>query len=243
MADDPSPFEIYTKEFELRLKLIETMGKWNKEMAEAEVQWATARLTHARAATVEKINRELQIAMLELKREERRAKDRISRAENDAQKTKMLMTARKPASAISFSQAWNGFDWFLGESDSEAVLAAIELPADITHRARTNFVAILVTKPEVVDAPDEYNNFGLLKGWMQSNYFFFKSGSPVHSLTIKAMKAIQNSRTAVLADLRARLAETRDQSYEKMSELRAFLGLPAAAEKTPSVPKTGSPGT
>ena len=45
---ETTPFDMYAQEFELRLKLIEIVEKWNKDMAEAEVKWAEANLTMRR---------------------------------------------------------------------------------------------------------------------------------------------------------------------------------------------------
>jgi hypothetical protein len=176
------------------------------------------------------------IAKQQLKREERLAKDRISRARNDAGKTRILVSARKPSDAIGFSQAWSAFDYFLGESASDAVLEAIELPVGPSHRKSANFVSVLVNGM-VTDAPAETENFGLLKGWMQANYLFFKSGTPPHIVTVKAMKAINQSRKEVIEALEEQLANTQTQNYDKLSQLRSFLGLPAAAEKTPVTPR------
>jgi len=231
----PTPFEMYVKEFDLRLKLIETMGKWNKAMAEAEVNWANARLTRAKAATIERINRELHIAFQELKREERNVKDRLSKAKNDTVKTRVFVTARKPTKATYFAQAWAAFDWFLGEADLAAVRKTVSLPVTAKHRAKKNFVAMLVTRGELTDAPADITAFGPLKAWMQEHYIFFKAG-PVHELMLEAMETIRASRVAVVERLEKRLITTRGQSYKKLEELRKFLGLPVAAQKTPSTP-------
>ncbi len=233
-----TPFEMYVTEFELRLKLIGAMGQWNKDMAAAEKDWADARLTDTKTATIQLINKELAIALKALKQEEFKIKKKITLIEEKLKKTSIFITAKKPTLPASFDLAWSSFDFFLGESEPSLVQKVMKLPVTDDHRSKTNFVGILTTKPQPSDAPADIKHFGTMKAWMQKNYYFFTPASPVHDLVLESMQVVRDSREKVIETLETKLSTVSNYSYKKIDELGKFLGLPSAAVKTPVTPNS-----
>lgn len=236
---EPSPFDQYVKEFELRLQLIKTMGQWNKDMAEAEVNWANARMTDAKTKTINLINSELKKAMLALAREERAAEMRLKKAQSLIDQTKRFVSGRKPPNTTILTQSWSALDWFLGEADTKAVREMLAIPIGEQHRTASNFIAISITLPNVEEAPATLRRMGELRNWMREKRYFFVDGSDVHDLYLQGFDLLAKSRETVIQKLEEKSASAGDQSYTKMRELRVFLGLPPAAEKTPSIAMSG----
>lgn len=234
-----SPFEQYVKEFELRLALIKTVGQWNKDLAEAEVNWANARMTDAKTKTINLINSELKKAMLELAREERTAEQRMKKAQLLIDRTKRFISGRKPPNTTILTESWGALDWFLGESDTKGVRAMLSLPIDDSHRSASNFVAISAVHKNIENAPVTLRRLGELRNWMRSKFFFFIAGGDVHLLFLQGFEILADSQKAIMDQLEHKLGETAAQSFAKLRELRVFLGLPPAAEKTPSIAMRG----
>src|SRR5262245_29705663 len=168
--------EYQIKEFELRINLIEVMGKWNIDMATAEKVRAEAENLAIKNMILKRIDNQLKLALAQLNRHRKIAEDQRAEADRRSQDVNRIKTGLKPLSAAQLGRVWASLDWYLNfvpASDVGRLYGAVLTP---NVRAASNFVA--VSNKPATDVPEEIQNLGGLIDWTRQLWLWFKKAGP-----------------------------------------------------------------
>jgi hypothetical protein len=226
--------EYQIKEFELRIKLIEVIGKWNVDMAAAEKARAEAENLAIKNTILKRIDNQLKLALAELNRHKRIAEDQRAEADRRLQDVNRIKTGQKPLNAPQLGRVWASLDWFLNFVPASDVGGLYGAKLRPEAKVAGNFVA--VSNKPATDAPDEIQNLGQLIDWTRQLWLWFKKASPAHLFLLQSFSPIESGQAARVKELDDRLRASTQQSYDEMSELRTFLGLPESVQKTLAQP-------
>lgn len=232
-------FERQVKIAELQIKLIETLGKWNKDMAEAEKTWAEAQSIEIKNEVLKRIKKQLDFAIFNLNKHAKLQQDRMDRLASDNKRIANFRTGTKPGDAGQLSSIHEALLRLISEMDAGPIGEFYGAPLEDAHRAQNNYVAVSASS-QLSPVPADIDNFGLLLDWTKAKRLFFVKARPAHLFVLKTFAELGKAYEARQKELEDKLAATKQSDYADISALRVFLNLPASVEKSPAKPADGA---
>jgi hypothetical protein len=215
-------FDNYAKEFALRIELLRAAGQWQKDLAEAQLTQAKTLDQLERTRTTHLVNDSLRRALREIEIAEHKAEVDRASMERRFEALQWVIAGRKPVDLNTFYDRIKAIAWLVSRGHNAAVLFD-PLPAGC--RTVDNFVSLSQVHPESEAPPDNVDNLAELVEWMQTRLQYFRNGSQVHQLFAESVNKLADVQAALVVDLQSRLDAARKGTYEKLHELKSFLGL------------------
>ena len=215
-------FADWTDRLKVYNDYIKALAEYKLKTAQAEVEiakaadlWADVRAKHT---VIDQIQRELKAfnqAQASMKREIKQVEDR--------EKAALRLLRGSKLETNAYSNAWANYVWF----ETSAVIGSGDklYLVKVKQSARTadNFI---VTSPKfpLVAATKDIDNGLKLMDWMNDHRFVADRGSDAQQVVVKLFQEINAVATKTVADINARLAAIRKNTFDAWN-FNAILGV------------------
>lgn len=220
-------FEKQKEWVELQLKVLDGIGKFNNDMAEAENKWAQAQTTHIKNAALFKINEQLTLALHVLNKHRYEKKKQIAKMQADNIWLSNFITAHKPQNSMALFICFQALNRFLANLNGSVVSVFFRTPLKEEHRLANNFINLL---GEEIEIEEDIINLGILLSVMSEKRIWFKPARATHLLLLDAFDIIEKAMEEKIQNIKKQM---RFDNLDDVERLASMLGMQIAAVKAP----------